>query len=138
MVVETSSREELVMRQTLPDQKIKARWRPRCSTPAVDRYNSAVPTSRLYVIANIRAQPEHIDTVREVLTGYVQPTRAEAGCIVYDLFQNRSDAAHFTFVEEWADEASLDAHSKSAHITAGRERLKGLAAAEVLKYSRLA
>ena len=74
-------------------------------------------TPRLHVIANIRAQPEHIDTVREVLIGYVQPTRAEAGCFVYDLFQNRSDAAH---------------------ITAGRERLKGLAAAEVLKYSRLA
>ena len=107
-------------------------------TPAVDSYNCAVSTSRLYVIANIRAQPEHIDTVREVLTGYVEPTRAEAGCFVYDLFQNRSDAAHFTFVEEWADEASLDAHSKSAHITAGRARLKGLAAAEVLKYSRLA
>jgi quinol monooxygenase YgiN len=108
------------------------------STPAVGGYNCAVSTSRLYVIANIRAEPEHIDTVREVLTGYVQPTRAEAGCFVYDLFQNRSDAAHFTFVEEWADEASLDAHSKSAHITAGRERLRGLAAAEVLKYSRLA
>jgi quinol monooxygenase YgiN len=107
-------------------------------TPAVDSYNCAVSISRLYVIANVRARPEHIDTVREVLTGYVQPTRAEAGCLVYDLFQNRSDAAHFTFVEEWADEASLDAHSKSAHITAGRERLKGLAAAEVLKYSRLA
>jgi quinol monooxygenase YgiN len=108
------------------------------STPAVGSYNCAVSTSRLHVIANIRARPEHIDTVREVLTSYVQPTRAEAGCLVYDLFQNRSDAAHFTFVEEWADEASLDAHSKSAHITAGRERLKGLAAAEVLKYSRLA
>lgn len=93
---------------------------------------------RLHVIAHLRARPEHIDTVRDVLTGYVEPTRAEAGCFVYDLFQNRSDAAHFTFVEEWADEESLDAHSKSAHITAGRERLQGLAIAEVLKYSRLA
>jgi quinol monooxygenase YgiN len=136
MVVETSNREELMMGQDTGDRsKITA---TAFLTPAVDSYNCAVSTSRLYVIANIRAQPEHIETVREVLTGYVEPTRAEAGCFVYDLFQNRSDAAHFTFVEEWADEASLDAHSKSAHITAGRARLKGLAAAEVLKYSRLA
>jgi quinol monooxygenase YgiN len=105
---------------------------------ALDSYNCVVSTSRLHVIANIRALPEHTETVREVLTSYVQPTRAEAGCFVYDLFQNRADAAHFTFVEEWVDEASLDAHSKSAHITAGRARLKGLVSAEVLKYSRLA
>jgi quinol monooxygenase YgiN len=97
-----------------------------------------VSTSRLHVIAHIRANAEHIDTVRDVLTGYVQPTRAEAGCLVYDLFQNRADAAHFTFVEEWTDEAALDAHSKSAHITAGRARLSGLATAEVVRYSRLA
>ena len=91
------------------------------------------------MIAHIRARPEHIDTVRDVLTGYVEPTRAEAGCFVYDLFQNRSDAAHFTFVEEWADQDALDAHSKSPHISAGRARLNGLTAAptEVIRYSRL-
>jgi quinol monooxygenase YgiN len=103
-------------------------------------YNLHVPTSRLHVIAHIRAKPEHLETFREVLTGYVQPTRAEAGCFVYDLFQDRSDATHFTFIEEWSDEAALMAHSKSPHITAGRERLSGLASAptEVIRYTRLA
>jgi quinol monooxygenase YgiN len=99
-----------------------------------------VPTSRLHVIAHIHATPQHLDTVREVLTGYVEPTRAEAGCFVYDLLQNHEDPSHFTFVEEWADAAALEAHGKSAHITSGRERLKGLLAspAEIVKYSRLA
>lgn len=68
----------------------------------------------------------------------MQPTRGETGCLVYDLLQDRADAAHFTFIEEWTDEAALDAHSKSAHITAGRARLSGLVTAEVVKYSRLA
>lgn len=95
--------------------------------------------ARLHVIAHIRARPEHIDLVREVLTGHVEPTRAEQGCYVYDLLQNRSDAAHFTFVEEWADEAALDAHSRSPHITAGRARLAGSTAAptEVHRYVRV-
>ncbi len=92
------------------------------------------------MIAHIRARPEHVATVREVLTGYVVPTRAEAGCFVYDLFQDCGDPAHFTFVEEWADAAALDTHSKSAHIAAGRARLNGLTAAptEVIRYVRLA
>lgn len=94
----------------------------------------------LHVIAHIRARPEHVDAVREVLTGYVEPTRREAGCLVYDLFQDRADPAHFTFVEAWTDEASLEAHSRSGHITAGRARLAGLTAVpnEVVRYTRLA
>ncbi len=94
----------------------------------------------LHVIAHIRARAEHIDAVRDVLMGYVEPTRAEAGCFVYDLYQDRSDPTHFTFVESWLDQASLDAHSRSPHLTAGRERLTGLTASpnEVLRYSRLA
>jgi len=92
------------------------------------------------VIAHIRARPEHVATVRDVLAGYVAPTRAEAGCFVYDLLQDSADPAHFTFVEEWADQAALDAHSRSAHIAAGRARLAGLTAAptEVITYARLA
>lgn len=94
----------------------------------------------LHVIARIRARAEHVDAVREILTAYVEPTRREAGCFVYDLLQDRADPAHFTFVEAWADEASLEAHSRSAHITAGRARLAGLTAApnEVVRYTRLA
>ncbi len=94
----------------------------------------------LHVIAHIRAKSEHIDAVRDVLQGYVEPTRAEAGCFVYDLFQDHADPTHFTFVESWLDPASLEAHSRSPHITAGRERLRGLTAApnEVVRYSRLA
>jgi len=99
-----------------------------------------VTSSKLHVIAHIRARPEHLEAVREVLEGYVEPTRAEDGCFVYDLYQDRSDPAHFTFIEEWAGESALEAHSRSAHITAGRLRLSGLIAApnEVFRYSRLA
>jgi quinol monooxygenase YgiN len=94
----------------------------------------------LHVIAHIRAKREHVDTVRAVLTGFVVPTRGEAGCAVYDLFQSLDDPAHFTFVEEWTDRAALDVHSQSAHITSGRAKLKDLVEgpAEILLNSRLA
>lgn len=94
----------------------------------------------LHVIAHIHARPEHIEQVREILTGFVAPTRAEAGCIVYDLFQRLDDPTHFTFVEEWTGQPALDAHSQSAHLAEGRAKLAGLVErpAEILLYSRLA
>jgi quinol monooxygenase YgiN len=94
----------------------------------------------LHVVAHIKAKREHVDAVRAALIGFVAPTRAEAGCVVYDLFQNLDDPTRFTFVEEWTDKAALDVHGRSAHITSGRATLKDLVEGptEILLYSRLA
>jgi quinol monooxygenase YgiN len=75
----------------------------------------------LTVIAHIRAKPGQESRVRQVLQGLVSPTRAEAGCINYDLHQSQTDPALFVFYENWASEAHLDAHSKSPHIQSFRK-----------------
>jgi quinol monooxygenase YgiN len=94
----------------------------------------------LHVIAHVKARREHADAVRAVLIGFVAPTRGEAGCVVYDLFQHLDDPTRFTFVEEWTDKAALDMHGRSAHITSGRAALKDLVEGptEIVLYSRLA
>jgi quinol monooxygenase YgiN len=94
----------------------------------------------VHVIARIRAGHEHVDAVREILVGFVAPTRAEEGCIRYDLFQHESDPTDFTFVEAWSDHAALDRHSKAPHLREGRARLQGLTEGptEILRYSQLA
>ncbi|MDQ2856133.1 MAG: antibiotic biosynthesis monooxygenase, partial [Acidobacteriota bacterium] len=55
----------------------------------------------LRVVARIMALPDKVDEVRSLLEALVEPTRNEAGCISYELLQNKSDPADFTFVEEW-------------------------------------
>jgi quinol monooxygenase YgiN len=75
----------------------------------------------LTVIAHIRAKPGQESRVRQVLQGLVSPTRAEAGCINYDLHQSKTDPALFVFYENWTSEAHLDAHSKSPHIQSFRK-----------------
>jgi quinol monooxygenase YgiN len=75
----------------------------------------------LTVIAHIRAKPGQESRVRQVLQGLLIPTRAEAGCINYDLHQSQADPALFVFYENWASEAHLDAHSKSPHIQSFRK-----------------
>jgi quinol monooxygenase YgiN len=96
-----------------------------------------MPEGTLRVVARMVARPEAVEEVRSVLSGLVGPTRAERGCVLYELLQNRSDPTDFTFVEEWESEAALDAHLSSGHIREARSRLPGLLAAEpdIRRYS---
>lgn len=95
--------------------------------------------SKVYVVARIVARPESVDVVRQQLSGLLSPTRAEAGCLVYDLFQNSADPADFTFYEEWGSAAALDAHAASSHIATTFQRLGGhlQAPADVRRYSKV-
>ncbi len=70
----------------------------------------------LHVIAHITARPDKIEETRNLLLGLIEPTRAEAGCLRYQLFQNNADPADFTFLEEWADDEALDRHLQSQHL----------------------
>ena len=82
----------------------------------------------LKVIAHIRARPEKIDEMREMLSGLVGPTRAEAGCVRYELLHNTADPTDFTFVEEWRDDAALESHFNTEHIKRALTRFQELAA----------
>ena len=60
-----------------------------------------MPKSTLRVVARMVARPEAVDDVRSILEVLVVSTRAEPGCAVYELPQNRHDPTGFTLVEEW-------------------------------------
>jgi quinol monooxygenase YgiN len=68
------------------------------------------------VILRLAAQPDKVEDLKAILTGLVAPTRKEAGCLSYEIFQNRADPCDFTFVEEWASDTALDAHWKAPHV----------------------
>lgn len=94
----------------------------------------------LRVVAHLISKPDSIDETREVLLGLITPTCAEAGCIKYELHQNTTDPTDFSFIEEWTDDASLDAHLESAHLAAAREKLGDLLAepADIRRYRLIA
>ena len=83
------------------------------------------------VVARVVAKPGSVDVVREGLTSLLEPTRAEVGCVLYELMQNEADPTDFTFYEEWTNAAALDAHAASDHIKATFARLDGHLAAPV-------
>jgi len=89
-----------------------------------------MPENSLRVVARITARPDKVEELRQVLSGLVAPTRAEEGCISYELLQNRSEPTDFTFVEEWTNDAALEQHFTTEHIQNAMARLDELVAQE--------
>jgi quinol monooxygenase YgiN len=68
------------------------------------------------VVAQIRSKPEDAAFVRSELAKLLSPTRSEAGCLNYDLFEDPTDPSLFIFHENWESHGDLDRHLESPHI----------------------
>jgi quinol monooxygenase YgiN len=87
-------------------------------------------SAKLHIIARVIALPDRIEETQELMIGLLEPTRQESGCIRYDLFQNQADPREFTFLEEWTDQAALDAHLASPHLQAAFAKIPTLLSTE--------
>ena len=96
---------------------------------------SAEDGTEIRVIAQAFARPEEVASVHAVLENMVVPTRAEKGCIAYDLHEVLGDPYQFVFFETWEDEAALEAHIQTPHYQ-GLERAESLLT-EPLKITKL-
>ena len=79
----------------------------------------------LTILAQITAQPDKIDLVKAELEKLVGPTRAEPGCINYDMHQDNSDSCFFVFYENWETYDLWRDHMNSQHIAAFRKATQG-------------
>ena len=53
--------------------------------------------------------------MKELLSAMVVPSKAEKGCLFYEIFQYENEPRRFMAVETWENEESLDGHKASAH-----------------------
>jgi quinol monooxygenase YgiN len=72
--------------------------------------------SDLNVVAVLKAKAGSESVLQEALTSLVEPTRAEPGCISYELYRSEVDATTFITIELWRSQADLDAHMETPHI----------------------
>ncbi len=72
--------------------------------------------SRLTIVANIFAKQDSIELVKSELMKLIDTTRAEEGCIDYDLHQNNENPAHFLFYENWQSRELWQQHMGSQHL----------------------
>lgn len=72
----------------------------------------------LIVAAKMVAKPGKEDALRATLMGLIEPTRAEAGCIQYDLHEEQGKPGTFLFFEKWKSKQALDEHSAMPYLKA--------------------
>jgi quinol monooxygenase YgiN len=71
---------------------------------------------KLTIVANITANADKIDLVKAELLKLIDVTRAEKGCINYDLHQDNENPAHFMFYEHWQSRELWQAHMGNKHL----------------------
>jgi quinol monooxygenase YgiN len=73
-------------------------------------------STTLTVVATMKAKPGQEENLREALLNLIPTTRAEEGCLNYDLHRSVDDPAAFLFHENWTSKAALDAHLAKPHL----------------------
>lgn len=68
------------------------------------------------VMAHLVARPEKVDETRAFLMALIERTRAENGCVDYDLHQSDDNPAQFSFYENWISREALDRHMETPYL----------------------
>ena len=69
-----------------------------------------------------------------LLLGLVSPTRAEAGCLSYELNTSQEKSGVFLFYEKFVNQKALDAHVGSTHFQNFLKQREGNDPIEVMKW----
>ena len=72
----------------------------------------------LVLAAKCIGKPECRDDIMRVISAVVPPSKAEAGCISYDVHERLPGGDEYLFFEEWSDQAALDFHFQTPHFQA--------------------
>lgn len=81
-----------------------------------------LPPDAVTAVTLVHGIPGKDNELKEHLQSLAAPTRAEAGCIRYDLYQSPRAPHEFMRYEVWASAAALEAHKLTPHLRASFER----------------
>ena len=81
--------------------------------------------------AFLNAQPGKSAQLGEELLKLVAPSRAEPGCLRYEIHQSNDDSNAWLILEDWRKPTDFDAHMRSAYVTAFLAKVPELCVGEV-------
>lgn len=73
-------------------------------------------TQQLTIVARILAKTEKRELVKSELLKLIETTRAEEGCINYDLHQDNENPNLFLFFENWTNRDLWQTHMGNSHL----------------------
>ena len=84
------------------------------------------------IVAEFHAAPGKAEALRELLATLIAPTRAEPGCLQYDLHVSLVDANHLFFFERFVDVAAIEFHNEQPYLKQLGDQLAELIAEPVM------
>jgi quinol monooxygenase YgiN len=69
-----------------------------------------MPEDKVTVVASFLAKPGKESAVKLAIEAVIASTRAESGCMNYDLHQSTEDPAVFMLYENWKSKKALEEH----------------------------
>lgn len=87
---------------------------------------------KLTIVARILAKPEKRELVKSELLKLIDITRAEKGCINYDLHQDNENKNLFLFHENWENRALWQTHMNNNHLADYLKATEGAVAEFIL------
>jgi quinol monooxygenase YgiN len=72
----------------------------------------------IVITGKARIKPEFRAKMLEVGTEQVRNSRAEAGCISYNFYEDALEPNSFFFYEEWKDQEAVDFHFRQTYCLA--------------------
>jgi len=85
-----------------------------------------VADPELVIVARFNARPEKAEALEALLLALVEPSRADPGCVQYDLHRSRTEPGVFLFFERWESRELWQAHMKASHLAAFKTASVGL------------
>ena len=74
--------------------------------------------SRAHIARKYGRTPEQAEAFEQLFRAYVEPSRAEPGCIEYHMLRDAQDPTLFIFYEVWASREALAEHTALPHMRA--------------------
>ncbi|GEK60148.1 antibiotic biosynthesis monooxygenase [Marinococcus halophilus] len=76
--------------------------------------------------AFLQAEPGKEEALKAELKKALPPSREEAGCIEYVLYESEAQDGVFIFSEKWEDEEAVQQHIQTEHYQAYRKNTEDL------------
>ncbi len=80
----------------------------------------------LTIIAKLKAKPGGEEQLYVACRKLVAPTRAEEGCINYDMHRSIEDPGLIIFYENWTTKPLWEQHMNAPHLTAFSAATEGI------------
>ena len=92
----------------------------------------------IILLVTIQVKPEHVAEFKEIARYDAEHSEHdEAGCLRFDVIQDKDDPHRFYLYEVYRDEAALEAHRQTPHFKHYLEKSQGwLAAPPERRYGR--